>query len=172
MFDRFYQYDISNYIGVRQGSNDVKRVGLFSDKLSIGKGMYPRIISNALVEHFVNGVSIDDYITQCDDIKQFLTYQKVGKEFVVLYDNKTQQRINRYYMSVDGSKIYKAKQDEFMHMNNITCLNNDSGVTLLNTFDEKDIRERKINYRYYIGMAKDIAYQMKNRQIDIFDNMF
>lgn len=59
-----------------------------------------------------------------------------------------------------------------MHMNNITCLNNDSGVTLLNTFDEKDIRDRKINYRYYIGMAKDIAYQMKNRQLDMFDNMF
>lgn len=75
-------------------------------------------------------------------------------------------------MSVDGLKIYKAKQDEFMHMNNITCLNNDSGITLLNTFDEKDIRERKINYRYYIGMAKDIAYQMKNRQLDMFDNMF
>lgn len=172
MFDRFYQYDVSNYIGVRQGTNDVKRVGLFSGKLSIGKGMYPRIVSNALVEHFVNGVSIDDYVTQCEDIKQFLTYQKVGKEFVVLHDNKPQQRINRYYMSVDGSKIYKAKQDEFMHMNNITCLNNDSGVTLLNTFDEKDIRERKINYRYYIGMVKDIAYQMKNRQLDMFDNMF
>ena len=40
-----------------------------------------------------------------------------------------------------------------------------SGVTILNTFDDKPIEERKINYRYYLREALKIIEEFTTKTI-------
>lgn len=43
-----------------------------------------------------------------------------------------------------------------------------SGVTLLNTYDDADIKCRHINYGYYLSEARKIVEKLKCRQLDLF----
>ena len=44
----------------------------------------------------------------------------------------------------------------------------DSGVTILNKFDDKPIEERKINYRYYLKETIKIIEELQPRQLSLF----
>lgn len=43
-----------------------------------------------------------------------------------------------------------------------------SGVTLLNTYDDADIKCRHINYGYYLSEARKIVEKLRCRQLDLF----
>ena len=45
----------------------------------------------------------------------------------------------------------------------------DSGVTILNTFDDIPIEARKINYNYYIGEAEKIVNSFVHQQLELFE---
>ena len=44
----------------------------------------------------------------------------------------------------------------------------DSGVTILNKFDDKPIEERKINYRYYLRETLKIIEELEPKQLALF----
>ena len=166
-FERFYQYAINDYLGIKKGWRDthdpkfIKTKGLFIDKVSLGKGMAPMIVAEAINKYFIEGKDPKTTLKECKDILKFCTYQKVAKDFTVEYNNKVVRHINRYYMSTNGARIikYKLENGEKIRPTNLCA---DSGVTLYNKFDNLPIEERHINYQYYLHEIYKIIYAIED----------
>ena len=171
-FERFYQYAINDYLGVKKGwskTHDpklIKTKGLFIDTVSLGKGMAPMIVPEAINKYFVEGIPPEKTIKECTDILKFCTYQKVAKDFFVEYDGVPVRHINRYYMSTNGKKLIKYKMEGGKRIRP-TDLCADSGITLYNKFDDKPISERNINYRYYLHEAYKIIDVLDVKQLTL-----
>lgn len=186
-FKAMYQYAINDYFAITE-DNKVKEKGMFITAVKLGKGLTPKIIPKAVINFFKDGVSVEDTIKNCTDIRDFLMSEKTGKQWHVEYMNEEQQRTNRFYASTNGGYLWKwkdtgHKEGEIItytepyvgehkykasarqYQNMLTA----SGVTLLNKFDDKPIEERKINYRYYIMEAYKIIRDLKPLQLSLWD---
>ena len=171
-FEAMYQYAINDYIAIKEGysqSKDpklIKTKGIFITEVKLGKGLTPKIIPEAIIKYFADGIPIKYTIYNCKDIKKFLMSEKTGKQWHVEYLSKEQQRTNRFYASTDGGYLWKWKDNEGIkaYQNMLTS----SGVTILNKFDNKPIEERKINYRYYLKEALKIIEELQPRQLNLF----
>ena len=167
-FEAFYQYAVNDYVGVYKGYSEthdpnlIKTKGLFIQKPSLGKGLAPLIIADALVEYFVNGVSVNDTLHNCKDIRKFLTYQKVKKEFSVEYGGDLITHINRYYMSTNGFKIRRCTVNEDGSRTNYADLCATSGVTLFNVLEDIDPADAHINYGWYRNEIYKIIYAIED----------
>lgn len=195
-FERFYQYAINDYIGVKQGYTQkksdfgngcavnkkgvpynslneiwkdyIKKKGLFISEPVLGKGLAPLIIPEAIDEYFIEGISPEETIRSCKDIKKFCTFQKVAKEFTVFYGGEKVAHINRYYMSTDGKMLFKQKVVNGEKIGSPTALCASSPVTIYNRFDDIPIEERCINYQYYILEAYKIIEKMDKKQLSLW----
>ena len=176
-FKAMYQYAINDYFAITE-DDKVKEKGMFITTVKLGKGLTPKIIPKAVINFFKNGVSVEETIKGCQDIRDFLMSEKTGKQWHVEYNNKEQQRTNRFYASTNGAYLWKWKEKdtnrfdisipcptEKQYQNMLTA----SGVTLLNYLDDKPIEERKINYRYYIMEAYKIIRDLKPLQLSLWD---
>lgn len=167
-FKAMYQYAINDYFAITE-DNKVKEKGMFITAVKLGKGLTPKIIPKAVISFFKDGISVEDTIKNCTDIRDFLMSEKTGKQWHVEYMNEEQQRTNRFYASTNGGYLWKWKysndSDAKSYQNMLTA----SGVTLLNKFDDKPIKERKINYRYYIMEAYKIIRDLKPLQLSLWD---
>ena len=186
-FKAMYQYAINDYFAITE-DNKVKEKGMFITAVKLGKGLTPKIIPKAVISFFKDGISVEDTIKNCIDIRDFLISEKTGKQWHVEYMNEEQQRTNRFYASTNGGYLWKwkdtgHKEGEIItytepyvgehkykdsarqYQNMLTA----SGVTLLNKFDDKPIEERKINYRYYIMEAYKIIRDLKPLQLSLWD---
>lgn len=145
----------------------IKQKGMFITKVQLGKGLTPKIIPEAVIKYFVDGIPVEDTIKGCKDIKKFLMAEKTGKQWNVEYMKEDIQRTNRFYASTNGGYLWKWKQvgnAEKQYQNMLAA----SGVTLLNKFDDKPIEDRKINYRYYLRECYKIIEDLKPRQLSLF----
>lgn len=184
-FEAMYQYAINDYIAIKEGysqSKDpklIKTKGMFITEVKLGKGLTPKIIPEAIVKYFADGIPVKDTIYNCTDIKKFLMSEKTGKQWHVEYLNREQQRTNRFYASTDGAYLWKWKYKEDSVINEYGLSSQirekqyqnmlvDSGVTILNKLDNKPITERKINYRYYLKEALKIVEELQPRQLSLF----
>ena len=174
-FERFYQYAINDYIGVKKGWSKshneklIKKKGLFIDEPILGKGLAPLIIPEALNKYFVEGIDPEITIKECTDIKKFCTFQKVDKKFEVFCGDQRVTHINRYYMSTNGKLIYKQKVDQQgKKYGSAFSLCADSPVTIYNKFDDIPIEDRKINYRYYLSEVYKIINKMNEKQYSLW----
>ena len=167
-FKAMYQYAINDYFAITE-DNKVKEKGMFITTVKLGKGLTPKIIPKAIISFFKDGIPVEDTIKNCTDIRDFLMSEKTGKQWHVEYMNEEQQRTNRFYASTNGGYLWKWKysndSDAKSYQNMLTA----SGVTLLNKFDDKPIKERKINYRYYIMEAYKIIRDLKPLQLSLWD---
>lgn len=167
-FKAMYQYAINDYFAITE-DNKVKEKGMFITTIKLGKGLTPKIIPKAVISFFKDGIPVEDTIKNCTDIRDFLMSEKTGKQWHVEYMNEEQQRTNRFYASTNGGYLWKWKysndSDAKSYQNMLTA----SGVTLLNKFDDKPIKERKINYRYYIMEAYKIIRDLKPLQLSLWD---
>lgn len=174
-FERFYQYAINDYLGVKKGWSEthnqkyIKKKGLFINEPILGKGLAPMIIADAIDDYLVNGTPIEETIRSCKDIKKFCTYQKPDKIFTVFYGDKPVTHINRYYMSMYGSIIYKQRVgNDGQPYGSPIALCADSPVTIYNRFDNTPIEKRGINYRYYISEAYKIIEKLNDKQLTLW----
>lgn len=167
-FKAMYQYAINDYFTITE-DNKVKEKGMFITAVKLGKGLTPKIIPKAVISFFKDGIPVEDTIKNCTDIRDFLMSEKTGKQWHVEYMNEEQQRTNRFYASTNGGYLWKWKysndSDAKSYQNMLTA----SGVTLLNKFDDKPIKEKKINYRYYIMEAYKIIRDLKPLQLSLWD---
>lgn len=176
-FKAMYQYAINDYFAITE-DNKVKEKGMFITTVKLGKGLTPKIIPKAVINFFKNGVPVEETIKGCQDIRDFLMSEKTGKQWHVEYNNKEQQRTNRFYASTNGAYLWKWKDagqqetrcvnpkgEQRQYQNMLTA----SGVTLLNYLDDKPIEERKINYRYYIMEAYKIIRELKPLQMSLWN---
>ena len=171
-FEALYQYAINDYIAILSGYSEtknpklIKKKGIFITEVKLGKGLSPRIIPIAILENLINNIPVKETILNCTDIKKFLMSEKTGKQWNVEYNNKPQQRTNRFYASTNGYYLFKWKIENGIktYQNMLTA----SGITLLNKFDNTSISNRNINYRYYIIEAQKIINQLKEKQLSLF----
>lgn len=169
-FERFYQYAINDYLGVLKGYNEtkdkslLKKKGLFIDTVSLGKGMQPMIIPKAINAYFADGIPIENTIRASKDINDFLTYQKVGKQFNVMLGDKKISSINRYYASIGGYHIYKVSKDGGKAVSLLTK----SGLKIVNDLTGLTEFPKDINYQYYISEARKIVFPMEHVQLSLF----
>lgn len=173
-FERFYQFAINDYLAVGKGYAEtkdpalLKKKGLFIDTVSLGKGMQPMIIPKAINEYFANGTPIEKTITECKNLNDFITYQKVGKEFSVEYNDELISHINRYYVSTTAPYLYKCRVDNQGKRYGFINLLTSSGVRIVNNFDEIKEFPSDVNYRYYIQEAKKIIIAFECQQLSLF----
>lgn len=168
-FKTFYQLAINDYFGEytkpKKNGEKIKEKGFFITRVKKGKGLTPKVIPMAVQKYFLEGIKPSEFIPNHKDIKNFLMSEKTGKQWNVEYNDKPQQRTNRFYASTDGYFLYKWKLEnsEKKYQNMLTA----SGVTLLNNFS--DLKENpKINYQYYITEANKIIAEFKNKQLSLF----
>lgn len=170
-YEAFYQYAVNDYFGIIDGysqSKDPKLIekkGMFITKTKLGKGLTPTIIPKAVINYFLTKQPVNEYIRNCKDIREFVMGQRVDKKFTVWHGNIPVQRINRFYASTNDYYLFK-KSTEGRVANMLTK----SGVTILNTYDEKPIEHRHINYQYYITEAQKIINDFCCVQLSLFDD--
>ena len=208
-FEAMYQYAINDYIAIKENYKNlrdkflvgetiirkstsqpynsieeiqkdyIKTKGIFITDVKLGKGLTPKIIPEAIIRYFADGIPVRDTIYNCTDIKKFLMSEKTGKQWHVEYNNKPQQRTNRFYASTNGAYLWKWKYKDdivvneygFNSQNREKQYQNmlvDSGVTILNKLDDKPIQEYNINYRYYLKEALKIVEELQPRQLNLF----
>ena len=168
-YEAFYQYAVNDYFGVEEGysqSNDPKLIekkGMFITEPILGKGLAPVIIPKAVINYFLTGEPVREFILRQTDINDFLMCQRANKKFKVLYGTIPVQRINRYYASTNGYFLFKV--DENGKSENMLTK---SGVTILNKMDDQPIENRHINYQYYISEAAKIVNDLTCVQLELF----
>lgn len=173
-FEAMYQFAINDYIAIKEGYKEtkddklIKKKGMFITDVLLGKGLNPKIIPEAVIRYFADGIPVKDTINNCKDIRKFLQAEKTGKQWTVEYNNKVQQRINRFYVSTDGLYLWKWKENngikEYQNMLK------GYGVTIHNKLTpDKPIEEYNINYAYYILQATKIINQLKPQQLSLWD---
>ena len=169
-FEAFYQYAINDYFGVLKGYSEkkdpklIKQKGMFITDVVLGKGMEPKIIPETIIEYFLNGTDPREYVKNCKDLNKFVTYQKVGKQFDVFYNNKKLVHINRFYYSVNSPYLLKYDAERKQIIN----INKQSGVTIVNRMLNNDI-PKNINYNYYLKEIYKIINDMKYKQLTLFE---
>ncbi len=160
-YEAFYQYAINDYFGVLKGG-EIEEKGMFITKNKLGKGLAPVVIPKAVINYFVKGESIDEFVKNDADIRDFLMSQQVDKKFEVYHGKQKIQHINRFYASTNGEYLFKKDADKETNM--LTK----SGVTILNELYDTTVEGRKINYRYYISEAKKIVAGFTQQQLELF----
>lgn len=175
-FEAFYQFAINDYLAVKEGYKEtknpklLKKKGLFIDEVTLGKGMQPMIIPEAINKYLADGTPVSETIKNCKDLRKFLTYQKVSKKYSVEYNNKLIARINRYYVSTNGFNLFKCEVDKNTGARShyISMLQG-WGVTIANKLSDYPELPKNINYQYYIKEANKIVETFKVKQLTIFD---
>ena len=174
-FEVFYQFAINDYLAIKKGYKDthdpklLKKKGLFIDTVSLGKGMKPLIIPEAINKYLADNISIEDTVRNCRDINKFLTYQKVNKSYSVEYNGKLITHINRYYVSIQGYNIFKCKVDkETGRRSNYINMLKGTGVIIANDLREFKEFPKNIDYRYYISEAYKIVEAFKHKQLTLW----
>ena len=172
-FERFYQYDVNNYIGVKKGFKEtkdpelIKKKGFFADETNLGKGMSPKVIAKSLINYFVYNISPEETLKEDKDIKDYLTYQRVSRDFIVEYNGEKSLHINRFYMSTNGGILIKYKMEKGGKAQ-ATRLCATSPVTIYNKFEDKPFEEYKVNYRYYKNEIYKIINELEINQLSLF----
>ena len=136
---------------------------MFITKNKLGKGLAPVVIPKAVINYFVKGEPVEEFIKSDGDIRDFLMSQQVDKKFKVLHGENRVQRINRFYASTNGAYLFK--EDDVDKVSNMLTK---SGVTILNQLYDTTVEGRKINYRYYISEAKKIISDFTEQQLELF----
>jgi len=87
----------------------IKEKGMFITEVKLGKGLTPKIIPKAVIDYFLYDTPVEQTIKECTDIRKFLMAEKTGKQWTVEYNEKEQQRTNRFYACNSGYYLWKWK---------------------------------------------------------------
>jgi len=169
IFEVIYEHSCNNYIGIMEGGY-IKEKGFFVTELDFLKGYSHPITKIALKEYFVNKIPIRKTIIEHNDIYDFcmstrMGYSKAtGKPFEAVHNGKQLQRTNRYYASNTGAYLYKFDGATHEHVLK------DSGVTILNKYEKKNMEDYDINYSFYINAAQKIINDIEPQQLTLYFN--
>lgn len=173
-FEKMWFVNSSDYFGtyMSKGKLEVKEKGMFLSKVALGKGMEFPIIAKSIKKYFLEGVPFEQTIHECDEILQFCSYKKLGRDAECWHNQLKVQRTNRYYATKSGAYLFRKSlnKKDFESVdsqyvvkgkNRISHILKDSPVIILNKLDEKPIKERNINYGFYTGHARPIVYAIE-----------
>lgn len=168
-YEAFYQFAVNDYIAVGKGYSEtknpklLKKKGLFIDKVTLGKGMQPLIIPKALNAYFADGIPPEETVMNSRDINDFITYQKVGKQYRVIWGEKAVTRINRYYVAKNAPYLFKVKGS-----GNLENMLKSSGVQIVNNLSNIKEFPKDINYSYYLSEIRKIISKFENKVLSLW----
>lgn len=160
--------DVNNYIAVAQKTGKVKYKGTFKPNHEMikddeyHKSLSQGIVALAVSDYFLKGVPVEETIKNNTDIYLFcktfnathgwtcetLDISEEGVESNI----ESQQKTNRYYLSTNGKRFRKLKEDRRIE------IEAEKLVTIFNKYEDKPFEEYHINYDYYIEEAYKIIH--------------
>lgn len=160
--------DVNNYIAVAQKTGKVKYKGTFKPNHEMikddeyHKSLSQGVVALAVSDYFLKGVPVEETIKNNTDIYLFcktfnathgwtcetLDISEEGVESNI----EPQQKTNRYYLSTNGKRFRKLKEDRRIEI--------EAGklVTIFNKYEDKPFEEYHVNYDYYIEEAYKIIH--------------
>lgn len=148
---------VNDYIAITN-KGKIKQKGLFVTNPVLSNSTDFLVIPKALEAYYVNGINPSEFIRSHSNIFDFTAAQKVDKSFAVMWNNQKQQRLNRYYVSKNAPYLYKQKNGKEQHMLK------GYGVQLYNNHVEIDMKDRKIDFEFYVAKTMDIINELQRCQ--------
>ena len=100
-----YIKDVNNYIVVKD-NGELKLKGVYANDPGTRTSAFANISNKAVIEHVLNGTSIEDTVKNGTDIRDYLLYHKFSSQYTPTHvvDNRTGEeqpfeRVVRYYLS-------------------------------------------------------------------------
>ena len=172
-FKAIFQKDVNNYLAVTSDGK-VKFKGAIG--LTNGLKVSKAIVSNAFINYVVGGKDYKEFITECDELRQFQMITKTGWTFddtVVrdVYGNERKsQKVNRTFAIKDPNKaveIFKVKRGAVVEEEGTTIIGDDSYTKGLpnapeyyaidnDAIGEGWITIDDIDKEYYINQVEDL----------------
>jgi len=153
---------VNDYIAITE-KGKIKQKGLFVTEPVLSNSTDFLVIPKALEAYYINNVEPGTFIRNHTNIFDFCAAKKVDRSFIVMWNAQKQQRLNRYYVSKNAPYLYKQKGGKEQHM-----LKN-YGVQLYNNHVEKDMKDYKVDYEFYISKTLEIITEINQRnQLSLF----
>ena len=154
-FKKIFQKDVNNYILIDKDGN-YKSKGRYTKKLNDLDYDLP-IINKALVNYFVNEISVENTINNCNELKEFQMICKITSKysFIMHGEEKFKEKCIRVFASknkkdLNISKFHKQRKNLVKIPNSPeNCFINNGNINKL------DIIE-KLDKQWYINFAKKI----------------
>ncbi|MPN55464.1 hypothetical protein SDC9_203146 [bioreactor metagenome] len=99
LFSKVFQKDVNNYILIGDDGK-IKSKGGYVKKLSNLDYDLP-ILNKALINYMVHGISIEDSILKCDELKEFQLVSKISNKYtdIIHGDKKLKEKCIRIFAS-------------------------------------------------------------------------
>lgn len=168
-YQRLIQGSVNDYIAVTT-SGKIKKKGDFATSFELNKNPSRRIIAMALEGYFVLGIPVEETIKNHRNIFNFCIGVKASKDYHYETINKEGEkeiyhRLVRYFISKDGEKLYKVKNDN-SEADGARLSQCEAGAwkcTVANRINNnKSISEYNINYDYYIQKAEERVVSLES----------
>lgn len=167
-YKKLIQATVNDYLAIKT-DGEIKKKGDFLTVFPLEKNKSRRIINLAMEKYFVNEVPVENTIKDHANIFDFCIGAKSSRDYhyeTVNEEGKREvyHRMIRYYVSTDGKKLLKVKnEDSQADGNSISqCEAGTWKCTVANLIDkERPISEYNINYEYYIEKALERIYAIE-----------
>lgn len=158
-----YYSNVNNYIALTN-SGKIKCKGEFVYEKVLDGSNDVLIVPIAVKEYFVNNIPIEETIKNHKNIYNFCSAKKIAKNYRIIYNNETQQQLNRFFVSKKGAYLYKQKESK----NTYEHVFKDGGVILLNQKTNKTPQELQVDFQYYIRKANEVVKLFEKSQLELF----
>ncbi len=109
-YSRMFLRDVNNYIAEYEGDGKLKQKGAYEyEGLTWNKNHSSPIVAKAAEAALVRGEDIRTFITNHDDIMDFMRVVKVGRADNLMLGDYEIQRISRYYISESPNALSLTK---------------------------------------------------------------
>lgn len=167
-YKKIVQTSVNDYLAIKV-DGEIKKKGDFLTTFHLEKNKSRRILALALEQYFVNDKNVREFITGHESIFDFCIGVKASKQFhyeTIDKDGeaKIYHRLIRYYVSTDGKKLLKVKNDDSEADGNKVsqCEAGEWKCTVANLIrKDKPIKEYNINYEYYIQKAEERIFAIE-----------
>ena len=150
--------DVNSYLAVKQNGG-IKRIGAYAymtyhdDPYTRERGWHQDhsmlVVRKAAVAHMVHGTPVMDFLTNHDNLHDFISSVKVPRSSKLEHGGNIVQNTSRYYVTTDGSPLtkimppLKGKPDE-------RRIGIEQGWTVTITNDLSHFKWDNINWLYYL----------------------
>ena len=173
IYTKFVVRDVNNYLALYE-NGDVKYKGCFEIDKEFHKDPSMRIVPIAVSNYFLKGIPVEETVKNHQDIFDFClrmklnanssgVYKYIDKDTGLLKE-KSLSKTTRYYISEYGGIILKKLPKSTNGVNvGFSC-------TLFNTYEKKEMKDYRIDYRFYVKEAKKIINPIMEsaRQLSLF----
>lgn len=162
-YEKIIVRDINNYLALYydKGKLTTKEKGAFMTDPELDKSRDLLVISKAIKEYYLNNTDIESFIRNHENIYDFCSCQKVGRDYKVYHNNQVQQKLNRYYISKKGAFLYKSQDGV-----NMQHMFKGFGVKIFNNYEDKE--DYEIDYNFYISECRKVLNELEPLQLSLF----